>query len=304
MRSTGHPGHQGTAGPGRRRPARRVRRLRRPGADAVTGRPAGRRHRADQGRLRSHRLYRALSAARLPHCRYWPTCSAYALEAIEIHGVRRGLWLAVRRIARCHPWGGFGRRPGAGRRPARRWPRDGHRRCSAAAYFDWLYSILGSVMAFFYAVIPSYGFAIIMLTVTVRVLLIPLTAKQVKSQRAMQLLQPELKKLQAKYKGDRQKLNEEMMKLYKEHKANPLAGCLPLILQMPLFIILYRLIIDLSKVPPRHIPLGSELHTALVASPGQARVLRNEPGREAANGDRPPPGGGGGRPPGTSSRSR
>ena len=53
-------------------------------------------------------LYRAVSAARLPHCRYWPTCSAYALEAVEVHGVRRGLWLAGRRTARCHPWGGCG----------------------------------------------------------------------------------------------------------------------------------------------------------------------------------------------------
>jgi len=138
-----------------------------------------------------------------------------------------------------------------------------------AAYFDWLYEFLGQVMAFFFGLIPSYGFAIVMLTITVRVLLIPLTAKQVKSQRAMQTLQPELKKLQAKYKGDRQRLNEEMMKLYKEHKANPLAGCLPLILQMPLFIILYRLIIDLSKVPPRHIPITSELHRALVESQGR-----------------------------------
>ncbi len=56
-------------------------------------------------------LYRALSATRLPHCRYWPTCSAYALESIEAHGVGRGLWLATRRIARCHPWGGFGADP-------------------------------------------------------------------------------------------------------------------------------------------------------------------------------------------------
>ena len=85
-----------------------------------------------------------------------------------------------------------------------------------------------------------------------RVLLIPLTAKQVKSQRAMQLLQPELKKLQAKYKGDRLKLNEEMMKLYKEHKANPLAGCLPLILQMPLFIVLYRIISSPERRVGRH----------------------------------------------------
>ena len=141
----------------------------------------------------------------------------------------------------------------------------------AAAYFDWLYNALGQVLAFFYGLISSYGFAIIMLTITVRVLLIPLTAKQVKSQRAMQLLQPELKKLQVKYKGDRLKLNEEMMKLYKEHKANPLAGCLPLILQMPLFIVLYRIIIDLSKVPPKHLPVTSELYRALVESGGELR---------------------------------
>jgi YidC/Oxa1 family membrane protein insertase len=139
----------------------------------------------------------------------------------------------------------------------------------AAAYLDWLYNALGNVLAFFYALIPSYGVAIILLTITVRVLLIPLTAKQVKSQRAMQLLQPELKKLQAKYKGDRLKLNEEMMKLYKEHKANPLAGCLPLILQMPLFIVLYRIIRSLSEVPPKHIPLGSSLHHALAESAGK-----------------------------------
>ena len=189
------------------------------------------------------RLYRALSANRLPHCRYSPTCSAYALESIETHGAGRGLWLALRRIARCHPWGGFGVDPV----PSRAVGADsagsaGECVMLAAAYLDWLYNALGNVLAFFYALIPSYGVAIILLTIAVRVLLIPLTAKQVKSQRAMQLLQPELKKLQAKYKGDRLKLNEEMMKLYKEHKANPLAGCLPLILQMPLFIVLYRII--------------------------------------------------------------
>jgi YidC/Oxa1 family membrane protein insertase len=139
----------------------------------------------------------------------------------------------------------------------------------ATAYFDWLYNALGSVLAFFYALVPSYAFAIAMVTISVRVILIPLTAKQVKSQRAMQLLQPELKKLQAKYKGDRQQLNEEMMKLYKEHKANPLAGCLPLILQMPLFIVLYRLIRSLSEVPPKHIPGGSSVYHALVASGGK-----------------------------------
>ena len=68
--------------------------------------------------------------------------------------------------------------------------------------------------------------------------LFPLTAKQAKSMIAMQRAQPEIKKLQAKYKNDRQKLNEEMMKFYQENKINPLAGCLPLLVQMPVFIAL------------------------------------------------------------------
>ena len=139
----------------------------------------------------------------------------------------------------------------------------------ASSPLDPLHMALGAALAFFYAIVPSFAFAIIMLTIGVRVALIPLTAKQLKSQQAMQRLQPELKKLQAKYKGDRQKLNEEMMKLYKEHKANPLAGCLPLLLQMPLFIVLYRLILDLSQVPPKHIPIGSSLYKAIVASGGK-----------------------------------
>jgi len=57
------------------------------------------------------RLYRALTVALPPHCRFWPSCSAYALESVEVHGVGRGLVLAARRISRCHPWGGFGADP-------------------------------------------------------------------------------------------------------------------------------------------------------------------------------------------------
>ena len=86
----------------------------------------------------------------------------------------------------------------------------------------------------------------ILLTVLVRLILFPLTAKQAKSMIAMQRAQPEIKKLQAKYKNDRQKLNEEMMKFYKENNINPLAGCLPLLLQLPLFIVLYRVIAGLT----------------------------------------------------------
>ncbi|HEV2759280.1 MAG TPA: YidC/Oxa1 family membrane protein insertase [Acidimicrobiales bacterium] len=134
---------------------------------------------------------------------------------------------------------------------------------------DPIYDAMGRVLAFFYSVIASYGVAIALLTVTVRVFLIPLTAKQVKSQQAMQRIQPELKRLQAKHKNDRQKLNEEMMKFYKENKVNPLAGCLPILLQAPLFIVLYRLILDLSHEDgPKHVPRDSTLFTSLVESGG------------------------------------
>lgn len=135
---------------------------------------------------------------------------------------------------------------------------------------DPIYSAMGSVLAFFYSVIASYGVAIALLTVTVRIFLIPLTTKQVKSQQAMQRIQPELKRLQAKHKNDRQKLNEEMMKFYKENKVNPLAGCLPILLQAPLFIVLYRLILDLSdEGGPKHVPSNSKLYTSLVDSGGE-----------------------------------
>jgi YidC/Oxa1 family membrane protein insertase len=88
----------------------------------------------------------------------------------------------------------------------------------------------------------SFWFAIVLLTVSVRILLIPLTVKQVKSTRVMQELAPEIKKLQAKHKNDKTKLNEEMMALYKERGFNPMAGCWPLLAQMPFFFALYQVI--------------------------------------------------------------
>src|SRR3954471_3320097 len=88
----------------------------------------------------------------------------------------------------------------------------------------------------------SWGMAIIALTVTIRVILLPLTLKQSRSLRKMQVLQPQLKELQAKYKDDKPRLNEEMMKFYKEHKVNPLASCFPLILQLPFFISLFYML--------------------------------------------------------------
>ncbi|MDQ6927981.1 MAG: YidC/Oxa1 family membrane protein insertase, partial [Actinomycetota bacterium] len=111
---------------------------------------------------------------------------------------------------------------------------------------DPLYSALGWVLAWFYGIIPNYGIAIILLTMAVRLVTFPLTAKQAKAQQALQRVQPELKRLQAKYKDDKQKLNEEMMKFYKENHVNPFGSCLPLLIQMPVLIVLYRLIIGLT----------------------------------------------------------
>ncbi|MBV1852231.1 membrane protein insertase YidC [Catellatospora sp. NEAU-YM18] len=84
--------------------------------------------------------------------------------------------------------------------------------------------------------------AIIFLVLTVRAVLFPLFVKQIRSQRAMQALQPQLKELQAKHKGDKETLQREMMELYRREKANPLMGCLPLVLQMPVFIAVFHIL--------------------------------------------------------------
>jgi YidC/Oxa1 family membrane protein insertase len=131
--------------------------------------------------------------------------------------------------------------------------------------FDPVYEALGWVLALFYSVIPNLGVAIILLTFTIMLLLYPLTAKQAKSMIAMQRAQPEIKKLQAKYKGDRQKLNEETMKFYQENKINPLAGCLPLLIQMPIFFALFHTLRD----PYKYVPKDSSLFNALCGGFGK-----------------------------------
>jgi YidC/Oxa1 family membrane protein insertase len=94
----------------------------------------------------------------------------------------------------------------------------------------------------------SYGLAIIGFTVIVRMLLLPLNIKQTKSQAKMQLIQPEMQKIQAKYKNDPQKSQEELMKLYKEHGANPMSGCLPLLIQMPILFAMYYVYSNLQGI--------------------------------------------------------
>ena len=99
----------------------------------------------------------------------------------------------------------------------------------------------------FYSLTHNYALSIALVALAVMVLVTPLTLKSTKGMLEMQRLQPEMKRLQAQYRGDRQKLNEEMMKLYQEHKVNPLASCLPLVIQMPVFFIMYRVLRGLSR---------------------------------------------------------
>jgi YidC/Oxa1 family membrane protein insertase len=112
------------------------------------------------------------------------------------------------------------------------------------AFRDALYVVLETFQHALHPIMgsQSYWFSIVLLTIAVRIVLIPLTVKQVRSTRVMQELQPELKKLQQKYKNDKPKLQEELMKLYKERGFNPMAGCWPLAAQLPFFWALYRVI--------------------------------------------------------------
>jgi YidC/Oxa1 family membrane protein insertase len=125
-----------------------------------------------------------------------------------------------------------------------------------------LIDLTESIMVFIHDhVVASWGLAIIGLTVVVRLVLLPLTLRQFKSMQALQRLQPEIKALQAKYKDDKQRLNQEMMKFYQENKVNPLGSCLPLIAQLPVFISLfYMLRTDLKHdICPGIVPYAAEV---------------------------------------------
>jgi YidC/Oxa1 family membrane protein insertase len=104
------------------------------------------------------------------------------------------------------------------------------------------FEVFATGLAAIYAVVSSYGLAIILLTIAVRLVLLPLSIKQTKSMREMQRIQPELKQIQQKFKNDRQKATEAQMALYKEHGVNPFGGCAPLLLQFPVLIALYWVI--------------------------------------------------------------
>lgn len=118
--------------------------------------------------------------------------------------------------------------------------------------YGFLSTILLRILQFFYGLLPNYGLAIILLTIVVRLVLYPLTLKQTRSMAQMQKIQPQVQDLKDRYKDNPQKFNEEVLHLYQKNNVNPLGGCLPLLLQLPILIALYntiRIAVELRKTP-------------------------------------------------------
>ena len=154
--------------------------------------------------------------------------------------------------------------------------------------FQALLNAIGSVLAWIYGLVGNYGVSIIILTVVIRVILLPLGVKQIKSMQAMQAIQPKVKEIQKKYKSNKQKAQEETMKLYKESGVNPLGGCLPLLLQFPILISMYAVIRPPQVVPTtvdgqisyyeihnNHLPVHSELFQNVVSHQGTDFLFMN-----------------------------
>jgi YidC/Oxa1 family membrane protein insertase len=139
-----------------------------------------------------------------------------------------------------------------------------------------LYDVVSWIIRLFHNAFDSVGMnpswswclAIVCLVVLIRIALIPLFVKQIKSMRAMQQLQPEIRKIQQRYKGDRERTSQELMKLYKEHNTNPLASCFPILAQAPIFLALYRVLNHVAKEQPVGV-----LTKADVISAGHANFL-------------------------------
>lgn len=157
-----------------------------------------------------------------------------------------------------------------------------------SSLFQGLLDGIGWVLAKTYDLVPNYGVAIILLTVLIRIVLLPLGIKQIKSMQAMQAIQPKVKEIQKKYKGNKQKAQEETMKLYKESGVNPLGGCLPLLLQFPILISMYAVLRPPEVIPVpaegattsyeihnNHLPVDSELFRNVVSHEGTDFLLMN-----------------------------
>lgn len=115
-------------------------------------------------------------------------------------------------------------------------------------FHEAIYQPIYNILIFIYDIVPGgdFGIAIILATILFKAVLIPLSKKQIESQKRMQDIQPELKKIQDKYKNDKERQTKEVMNFYKENKVNPFSGCLPVIIQLIFLIAIYRVIINIS----------------------------------------------------------
>jgi len=131
---------------------------------------------------------------------------------------------------------------------------------------SWVMITFHDLLAFTNNEDLQWSVGIIALVIVIRIILIPLFVKQIKSQRALTALAPHMKEIQKKYKDDRQKQSEEMMKLYKEHKTNPLASCFPILAQAPIFFALFTVLNGISQNKPHGLLKGEYLISAQGAS--------------------------------------
>lgn len=151
------------------------------------------------------------------------------------------------------------------------------------AFAPWqaLLDGLGWLVAQIYELIPNYGVTIIVLTVLIRLVLLPLGIRQIRSMQHMQIVQPKVKQIQQKYKQNRQRQQEEIMKLYKEYGVNPFSGCWPVLLQFPILIAMYSVL----RFPqhPIHLPEDTRLYEVVtqqippVSSPDQVPAEPSSP---------------------------
>jgi len=133
-----------------------------------------------------------------------------------------------------------------------------------------VFGLIASILAWFYSLVPNYAAAIAMMTILIMLLVTPLTLKSTKSMLEMQRIQPEMKRIQQENRGDRQAMNEAVMALYKEHGVNPLGSCLPMLIQIPIWIVMFRVLRGITYKPagqltfaPKYLDHSTQLYKDL-----------------------------------------